>query len=191
MDIALGVVIGVVGTLVVLGLVVFALAGFDGGKLSLGCKAFGRTLRDARFADKVRPLIEAPAIAPKPSAAPLWLLAVLHREGRLLDFLLENIHDASPDQIVAAVKEIHPRCQAALKKYLVLEPVLTQTEGETVEVPRGFDPSAISLTGNITGEPPFRGTLIHPGWRVKEIKLAPPPEGQDQFVVAPAVVELP
>ena len=60
-----------------------------------------------------------------------------------------------------------------------------------MKVPAGFDPSAIRLTGNVTGQPPFQGTLQHHGWRVKEIKLAPPPEGQDQFIVQPAEVELP
>jgi hypothetical protein len=57
--------------------------------------------------------------------------------------------------------------------------------------PAGFDPSAIRLTGNVTGEPPFKGTLQHHGWRVKEIKLGPVPEGQDEFVLAQAEVVLP
>jgi hypothetical protein len=58
-------------------------------------------------------------------------------------------------------------------------------------VPAGFDPSALRLVGNVTGEPPFRGTLQHHGWRVQEIHLAPPPEGQDPMVLMPAEVELP
>jgi hypothetical protein len=43
----------------------------------------------------------------------------------------------------------------------------------------------------VTGKPPFRGTLQHAGWRVTELKLAPSPEGHDEFVLAPAVVDLP
>jgi hypothetical protein len=78
-----------------------------------------------------------------------------------------------------------------LKEHLVLAPVLPQAEGSTVDVPAGFDPSAIRLTGNVTGEPPFRGTLQHHGWRVQEIKLAPLPQGQDDLVLMPAEVELP
>ena len=60
-----------------------------------------------------------------------------------------------------------------------------------MEVPAHFDPSAIRLTGNVTGQPPFRGILQHHGWRVKNYTLPPLPEGQDQFVLAPAEVELP
>jgi hypothetical protein len=59
-----------------------------------------------------------------------------------------------------------------------------------VTVPAGFDPSAVRVLGNVTGTPPFTGTLQHPGWRVREIKLAPPPAGADEFVIQPAEVQL-
>jgi hypothetical protein len=96
-----------------------------------------------------------------------------------------------PDaQIGAAVRDIHRKCQAALKEHLVLDPVMAQQEGATVEVPAGFDPSAIRIIGNVTGQPPFRGVLQHHGWRVRAIKLAPPPEGQDEMVLMPAEVEI-
>jgi hypothetical protein len=71
-----------------------------------------------------------------------------------------------------------------------LAPVVTQAEGEAIEVSPGFDPSSIRLSGNVTGEPPFRGTLRHHGWRVLEIKLSQPPPGQDEFVLMPAEVEV-
>jgi hypothetical protein len=160
-------------------------------RLALRCEL--RTLRDSSFAAKVKTLLappkpEAPA---KPSGAPLRLLALLQREGRLLDFLLEDIQSYPDAQIGAAVRDIHRQCRSALKEHLDLQPVLPQPEGSTVEITSGFDPSAIRLTGNVTGQPPFRGTLQHHGWRVKEIKLAPPPEGQDELVLMPAEVELP
>src|SRR5206468_9770635 len=100
---------------------------------------------------------------------------------------LQGVADA---QVGAGVRDIQRKSQKALQDHLVLEPVLNQPENSTVEVAPGFDPSAVRLTGNVTGQPPFRGTLQHHGWRVKEIKLAPPPAGQDEFVVQPAEVEL-
>jgi len=153
----------------------------------------GRWLRDARFAENVNALAgpEKPAAPPKPSGEPLRLLALLQREGRLLDFLLEDIQSYSDDQVGAAVRDIHRNCQKAIKEHLTLEPVLAKDEGAQVEIAAGFDPSAIRLTGNVTGEPPFKGNLQHHGWRVKELKVAKPPEGQDEFVVQPAEVELP
>ena len=80
--------------------------------------------------------------------------------------------DAGKDQIGAAVRDIHRKCQAALKEHLTLEPVLAQEEGSSVEVPVGFDPSAIRLIGNVTGQPPFKGTLQHHGWRMAEAAQA-------------------
>jgi hypothetical protein len=148
-----------------------------------------RMTRDADFAQKVRMLMEPPK-PPKPSGEPLRLLTLLQREGRLLDFLLEDVQAIGNEQIGAAVRDIHRNCRKALQDHLVLAPVLPGEEQSTVEVSPGFDPSAIRLTGNVTGQPPFKGTLLHHGWRVKEIKLAKPAEGQDEFVVQPAEVEL-
>jgi hypothetical protein len=172
-------------------LFVFAKGNFGRIRLALRCE--WKILRDPSFAAKVEALLAPPKpeAPPKPSGAPLRLLALLQREGRLLDFLMEDIQSYPDAQIGAAVRDIHRQCQTALKEHLHLQPVLPQSEGATVEITGGFDPSAIRLTGNVTGQPPFRGTLQHHGWRVKEIKLAPPPEGQDELVLMPAEVELP
>jgi hypothetical protein len=185
----------VASVLVVEFLLLFLLGGLDGGRTGLALRIGWRALRDPEFAAKVKPLLTPPPpqpeAPPKPDARPLRFLALLQREGRLLDFLLEDIQAYPDDQVGAAARDIHRQCQAALKEHLTLEPVLPQGEGAGVEVPAGFDPSAVRLTGNVTGQPPFRGTLQHHGWRAKAIKLAPPPEGQDEMVLMPAEVELP
>ncbi len=170
------------------------LSGFNFGRIRLAMRCEWRALRDASFREKVEPLLASPAAKeekpPRPSGEPLRLLALLQREGRLLDFLLEEIQTYSDADVGAAVRDIHRKCQAAIKEHVILEPVLPQPEQSSLEIPAGFDPSAVRLTGNVTGQPPFRGTLQHHGWRVKEIKLAPPPEGQDEFILMPAEVEL-
>jgi hypothetical protein len=174
-------------------LILVVLASGNARKIGLVLRSYWRILRDPEFAAKVEELLQPPtqAKASRPSGVSLRLLTLLQREGRLVDFLLEEVQPYADDQIGAAVRDIHRNCKAALQDHLVLEPVLPQNEGDTVEVPAGFDPSAIQLTGNVTGQPPFRGALRHRGWRVKEIKLAPPPEGQDDLVLQPAEVELP
>jgi hypothetical protein len=183
-----------VGALVLLWFV-YALA-VGGGSLAryFASRAVARRwLRDPAFAAKINPLL-APAAAAKPtrpSGAPLRLLALLQREGRLLDFLLEDIQGYADEQLGAGVRKIHHDCQGVVKEHLVLVPIINAAEESTVDVPTGFDPAAIRLTGNVTGQPPFRGTLHHHGWRVAEIKLNAPLEGQDEFVLQPAEVELP
>jgi Domain of unknown function (DUF2760) len=124
------------------------------------------------------------------NGAAVQLLAILQREGRLLDFLQEDV-DAYPDaQIGAAVRDIHRGCKKALAEHMPLEPVLREKENAQVRVDPGFDPSRIRLVGNVVGEPPFTGALRHHGWRIAKVKLPSPPRGTDPSVVAPAEVEL-
>jgi hypothetical protein len=184
--------VSVLGTLAVLLVLLIAVIGGNFGRLGLAWSAFGKTARDAGFADKVHALLHPPPPQPpRPNAEPVRFLGLLQREGRLIDFLTEDIAAYDDAQVGAAVREIHRKCRTALNEHLEMEPVLGQEEGTAVEIPAGFNPSRIRLTGNVAGQPPFRGTLLHRGWRVKAIKLAPPPEGMDEFVLQPAEVELP
>lgn len=131
------------------------------------------------------------AMPPKPTPAPaLTLLAALQLDGRLVDFLQEQLAGYSDEQIGAAVRAVHEGCRKVLAERITLEPVLRGGEGDTVVVPEGFDPSAIRLTGNVVGQPPFRGTLRHHGWRATQVKLIERPAGQDPNIIAPAEVEI-
>lgn len=174
---------------------IFVIGGFSFARFGLSLRAYLKVLSDPVVAKKVEPLLvpapPEPVRAPKLSGEPLRLLTLLQREGRLLDFLLEDITLAADEQIGAGVRELHKKAQAVLKEHLTLEPILAGEEGTTVDVPNGFDPSAIRLTGNVTGQPPFKGELKHHGWRVKNYRLPAPPVGVDELVVAPAEVELP
>ena len=139
----------------------------------------------------VQPEVKKVASPPKPTTdAAVQLLGLLQREGRLVDFLREDIQPYEDGQIGAAVRAIHESCRQVLTEHLTLEPVLSGNEGDEVTVPKDFDPSAIRLTGNVSGEPPFHGTLRHPGWRAKQVKLPSQPSGQDPKIVAPAEVEI-
>jgi hypothetical protein len=185
------------------------------GRFALSFKVWWRTLTDQAFADAVRPLAEArvlPAPAapgmttvlatPAPAAAParaeapprndaLNLLSVLQREARLVDFLKENIAAYPNEQIGAAVRDVHRDAAAALERMFALRPVLDQPEGAPSEVPPGFDAGRIRLVGNVTGQPPHRGTLRHQGWEASKVQL-PEWSGSEKAarVVAPAEVEV-
>jgi hypothetical protein len=118
------------------------------------------------------------------------MLALLQRDGRLIDFLAENISPYPDAQLGAAVRTIHEACRKVLEHYVKLEPILSSEEGQPVTVQGGFDPAAIKLLGNVSGEPPIRGLLRHKGWHVKEMNLPPLPQGSSRMVIAPAEVEL-
>jgi hypothetical protein len=140
-----------------------------------------------------RPAVAAPAAAaapPPPDDTPaLRLLAALQADGRLVDFLLEDIEGYSDDQIGAAVRGIHEPARKALRECIVLEPIIKGREDEEVAVSEGLDSGAVRLVGNVHGDPPFRGALKHGGWRATAITL-PVRRGQDERVIAPAEVEI-
>jgi hypothetical protein len=121
----------------------------------------------------------------------LHLLTVLQRQGRLVDFLSEDLDVYEDEQIGAAVRGIHENCKKVISKSLALEAVIDGSEGEAVTVAEGFDPGAIKLTGNVTGDPPFKGILRHKGWRTKKLELPVLSEAQDATIIAPAEVEIP
>ena len=127
---------------------------------------------------------------PSPGAA-IQMLSLLQRQGRLIDFLQEDLSLYEDAQIGAAVRNIHEGCKTAIAEHVQLEPIFKEEEGVEVKVSPGFDSSAIRLTGNVVGDPPFRGTLRHRGWRAVRVELPRPTSDQkEEWIVAPAEVEL-
>lgn len=118
------------------------------------------------------------------------LLAVLQREGRLLDFLLEDIDSYGDGQIGAAVRDIHRGCRKALAEHVKIAPIRSEPDEAVVRIAAGHDPSQIRLIGQVTGRPPFEGTLRHHGWRTTQMNLSDIPQGHDPTVICPAEVEL-
>jgi hypothetical protein len=134
----------------------------------------------------------APAVSTGGDAATdgaLRLLSLLQREGRLIDFLEEDITPYGDAQVGAAVRAIHAGCRAALHQRMQIDRIYGEEDGAAVEVGAGFDASEVRLTGNVHGKPPFRGVLQHGGWRASEIDL-PKGSGVDPTVLAPAEVEV-
>ncbi len=136
------------------------------------------------------PVPPPPVVERAPSDAALQLLAMFQREGRFVDFLEEDVSAYSDGDIGAAARKVHEGCRKALREHIELEPVHTQEEGESVTVEAGFDPSEIRLTGNVSGEAPFKGELAHRGWKVVRCELPKLSNDHDVHILAPAEVEL-
>jgi hypothetical protein len=155
-------------------------------RLWLALKAFWRILTVPDFAARVEPLFSL-----TPTGPDLRILAVLQRDGRLVDFLLEDIDAYSDAQIGAAVRDIHRGCRKSLREYLTIEPIINAAEEARVQVPTDFDPAAIRLLGNVDTKPPFHGVLKHHGWRVRTVHLPVLPVARDDSsVISPAEVEI-
>jgi hypothetical protein len=133
----------------------------------------------------------APRAPEPPSVAPaLQLLALLQREGRIIDFVQQDITSFSDADIGAAARVIHEGCRKALREHARIAPVRTEDEGVTITVAAGFSPAEIKLSGDVGGSPPYTGVLRHRGWRAEELRLPVAVAGHDPHILAPAEVEL-
>ncbi len=179
-------------------------------RLWVAIRAFFMVVARRDIADRVEELLNRGALpgpAPTPEAKKpepkkpeakvpvrseaLTLLATLQREARLVDFLKEPLGEYTDAQIGAVARDVHRDCGKALDRVFALAPVVGQGEGSELEVPAGFDAGRYRLTGNVAGEPPFRGRLVHHGWEATRCEL-PAWTGSPSAarIVAPVEVEL-
>jgi hypothetical protein len=137
------------------------------------------------------PMRASPAPAPPDAVEALQLLSLLQREGRLVDFLQQDIASFPDADVGAAARVVHDGCRRALRAHATIEPVRSESEGARVVLPPGFAPDEVKLTGSVSGEPPYKGVLRHRGWRATRLELPQVVGGHDAHVLAPAEVELP
>jgi hypothetical protein len=184
-----------------------------GKRISYATRCFFSVLSRGEVPEDIAPEIVRSAATPAPEREPeqtalpagqsepraaedstdraVQMLSLLQRDGRLIDFLSEDIEPYQDAQIGAAVREVHANCRKALAQYVTLEPIMEGEEDRPVTVVEGFDPASVKLVGNVTGRPPLRGLLRHKGWRVAEVSLPTlPPPGTGRDIVAPAEVEI-
>jgi hypothetical protein len=176
-------------------------------RLMTAIRAFFAALGSAATAEKIRIAMETPTLpapekkdsrpTPSPPKQPtrseaITLLAALQREARFVDLTQESLDEYTDAQVGAATRDVLRDCRDVLARIFDLTPVLDQDEGADVEVPAGFEAGRIRLTGNVSGQAPFRGSLVHHGWQAARCEL-PKWSGSDQTarVIAPAEVELP
>jgi Domain of unknown function (DUF2760) len=184
-----------------------------GKRISYAARCFFSVLSRGEVPEDIAPeVVKTPAaVKPAPEVAALpakeepaalqpedstdravQMLALLQRDGRLIDFFNEDITPYKDAQVGAAVRELHANCRKTLEQYVKLEPILAGEEDGPVTVDAGFDPASVKLVGNVTGHPPLRGLLRHKGWRVSAVKLPPLPTQQaGRAIIAPAEVEIP
>ena len=176
------------------------------GRFFFAFSCLFRIWADGRFASRIASLdakAEAPALAEPPPNVPakaptpkvsldpaLDLLALLQREGRLIDFLEEDIASFEDADIGAAARVVHEGCRKALRAHVPLEPVCDDEEGARVTLGEGYDASRFKLTGEVGAKAPDYGTLRHRGWRAKRIELPKSVGARDATVLAPAEVEI-
>lgn len=174
-----------------------------GRRLWLAFGVFWRILLDADLARDIRQLVQRgglPATAEAPPSPPrllevppnsaLQLLGLMQQEGRFIDFLEEDVQSFSDAEVGAAARVVHEGCRTAVREHFTIVPIRAEEEGASLTLSAGFDASMVRLTGNVVGEAPFTGRLVHRGWRASEVRLPKVVASHDLGVLAPAEVEL-
>jgi hypothetical protein len=141
---------------------------------------------------------KAPAQAEKPleaSNGALQMLALLQRDARLVDFLMEDISQYTDEQVGASVRSLHEQCGKVLSRYVNLEPVIDGVEGGFTNLEADssgrVDPSRVKLLGNVPVDAlPTGGLLRHKGWRAEKVELPPLDPRHNLSIVAPAEIEI-
>ncbi len=175
---------------------------------------FFKVLFDGDFAERVRQLDQEPApvavtaaseaastsgprklepATPKRAARndAITLLATLQREARFVDIVMEPLADYTDAQVGAATRDVLRDCGQTLQRLFEIGPVLNAEEGAAHETPEDVDAARYRLTGNVTGQPPYRGHLVHLGWQATRCEL-PKWSGSDDaaMIIAPVELEL-
>lgn len=177
------------------------------GRLIDAFKAFLQVLKGANLVsgqelDKLRQQLEASQneltdLKSKPppkdrfSEGAVYTLLLLQREGRLVDFLQEDLSGFGDDQIGAAVRQIHGDCAKLLREAFEVKPVLDKAEGEQVELGGDqFDPTTVKLSGNVPDNPPYKGALQHKGWQAGKVHLPERTGEVNPTIIQPAELEI-
>jgi hypothetical protein len=147
----------------------------------------------------VEKIVEKPVMQPAPEPvilreatpdAALQLLSLLQKEARFVDFVKEDITAYSDNDIGIAARVVHEGCRKVLNEHFTVTPVRQEQESSKVTLPKGFDAEAVRITGNIVGQAPFTGTLVHKGWQATDIRLPKLTQGHNANIIAAAEVEL-
>ncbi|MBL1418688.1 MAG: DUF2760 domain-containing protein [Moritella sp.] len=133
--------------------------------------------------------IKAPLQEASPAAA-CQLLSLLQSEARFVDFIQEDLTGATDEQIGAAARIIHTGSKKVINEYFSLTPIRSEEEESQVTVAEGFNPSEVKLIGNVLGSAPYRGILVHAGWKISSVNLPKLAQGHNTNILAAAEVEL-
>ena len=144
-------------------------------------------------ADPAPPPVPIPPLSQAPNQAEAEVVAffaLLQEKGRLVDFLMEDITSYDDTHVGAAARVIHQGCREVLQEHFKITAISESEEGSQVTLPAGYAKEQYRIVGNLNGEPPFTGTLIHKGWKTEFVKLPRIVETQRLPAIAPAEVEL-
>lgn len=161
-----------------------------GGVVKKGLQETSKRTPDVRTRKAEAEVPDQAAVKRSQERLYIHLFSILQREGRLMDFFAEDIEEYEDEDIGAAVRNIHENCRKIIDKYIIPKSILVDEEDSEITVEPGFDPNAIKLTGNVTGNPPFKGIVRHKGWKAEKLDMPILSGERDPRIIAPAEIEI-
>ena len=142
-----------------------------------------------------------PPVAAKPPPPPperqaeaevVAFIGLLQEKGRLIDFLMDDVSLYDDSRVGAAARVVHFGCRDVLQEHFKVTPIADAEEGSQVVIPENYSVDEYRLMGKITGTPPFKGVLLHKGWKTDSVKLPRIIKtGENPLPsIAPALVEI-
>jgi Domain of unknown function (DUF2760) len=133
-----------------------------------------------------------PAPERHPDAEVVAFLGLLQEKGRLVDFLMDDVSVYDDSRVGAAARVVHFGCRDVLQEHFKITPISDAEEGSQVMIPENYSIDEYRLMGKITGNPPFRGVLLHKGWKTESVKLPRLIKTGEKRLpsIAPALIEV-
>jgi hypothetical protein len=117
----------------------------------------------------------------------ITLLALLQKESRLVDLILEDMESYSDEQIGGAARRVLRDARECLQTYVPIEPLVEGREGEMIRVPDTASPLRWRLLGDASAS---SGTLLHAGWVARKVQLPEWSGSQENsMIISPAEVD--
>ena len=103
----------------------------------------------------------------------------------------ESLDQYSDAQVGSAARDVLRDSGKVIERMFGLQPLTEVADGSPLETPATFDPAEFRLTGNVSGEAPFRGTVVHHGWKATRCEV-PKWTGKEAAsqIVAPVELEI-
>jgi hypothetical protein len=140
------------------------------------------------------PATAAPAPDALVEAGVVQFLARLQEKGRLVDFLMDDVTPYSNEQVGVVARVVHQGCREVLQSAFDIEPVHRGNERDDISLAGNFDAASYRLVGKVPDHPPYRGTVLHRGWRATRVSLPrltdSSRDSDARRVIAPAEVEM-
>ncbi len=117
----------------------------------------------------------------------------LQSRGRLLDFLMTDIHTFSDTQVGAAARVVHQGLRSLLNDYFTIAPIAAANEGSMIPVPAESLGQSYKLLQSRGDAVPAEGRLLHRGWQAETLRLPRSQKtesAEERRILAPAEIDV-